>query len=72
MKNYLKDLFDINKHALVAPVLVFGLCLIIFGLLVSSNVRAAITNIASKDQSITVTGTTERSVTSSTQIRTRA
>lgn len=51
-----------TKNNLVAPAVVFGVCFILFGFVVKSG----ITSVANKDQSITVTGTTERAVTSDT------
>ena len=72
-KLYIKNLIGseaVNRNHLLAPVLTFGLLfffgLILFGTIVSFNIRSAINSIANKDQSITVTGTTERNVTSDT------
>ncbi len=69
MKNYLKNLFGIEslkENHLLSPVIVFGIFLVLAGLVVSTNIRGAITSIANKDQSVTVTGTAERFVKSDT------
>lgn len=55
MKEYLNNLLD-TKNSLVAPSIIIGVFLIVFGLVV----RSAVLGVANKDQSITVTGSTEK------------
>ncbi len=57
MKNYFNNLID-TKNSFVAPAILFGFFFLLFALVV----RNGIVNVANKDQSITVTGTTERNV----------
>lgn len=61
MKEYINNLID-TKNSLVAPAVLFGFFFLLFGFVV----RSGIINVANKDQSITVTGSTERIVTSDT------
>jgi len=61
MKEYFTNLLD-TKNSFVAPAIVFGFCFLVFGLFIKSGIA----NIANKDQSISVTGTTERIVKSDT------
>lgn len=61
MKNYLQNLLD-TKNNFVAPAIVFGFCFLVFGFIIKSGIA----NVANKDQSISVTGTAEKQVTSDT------
>jgi hypothetical protein len=61
MKNYLENLFD-TKNSFVAPAVLIGISIILFAFIIQLGAK----NIANKDQSITVTGTAETSVTSDT------
>lgn len=58
--NKIKDLVNANNY--FAPSLAIAFSIIIFGFLL----RSGVSNIANKDQSITVTGSTEKIVTSDT------
>jgi hypothetical protein len=61
MKEYINNLID-TKNSLVAPAVLFGIFFLLFGFVV----RSGIIDVANKDQSITVTGSTERIVSSDT------
>jgi len=61
MKEYLQNLLD-TRNSFVAPAFIIGFFILLLGLVIQSG----ISNIANKDQSITVTGSTERFVESDT------
>lgn len=63
MKEYINNLIGekaLEKNSLVAPAFIIGFSIIMFAFIL----QIAAGNIANKDQSITVTGTTEKNVTS--------
>lgn len=69
MKEYITNLFGTqaqHKNNLIGPVIIWGLFFMVFGLIVSINIRSAIISVANKDNSITVTGSAERQVRSDT------